>query len=64
MESFYNLENAYYGTTISPTQGGTNNSEFELLASNSTYLMQNSAPYNYFALKGEQDYRKELFEFE
>ena len=48
MESFYNLENAYYGTTISPTQGGgTNNSEFELLTSNSMYLMQNSAPFNY-----------------
>lgn len=52
LEQFYNIENAIYGYAISPMiGGGTNNSEYELLTSNSMYLLNADAPFNYLDLK-------------
>lgn len=48
MEAFYSIPNAVYGYVITPNiGGGTNNSEFELLYSNSMYLLAGSAPFTY-----------------
>ncbi len=48
---FYQIENAAIGYTFSPCiGGGTNDSEFELLTSNSMYLVSRSAPFNFVKL--------------
>lgn len=45
---YYHLDNAEYGIAGTPTLGGgTNNTEFELLTSNSMYLLQAGAPFTY-----------------
>lgn len=45
---FYGIENASYGISFSPNiGGGTNDSEFELLTSDSMALMASSTPFNY-----------------
>lgn len=45
---FYGLENAVLGHAVTPvTGGGTNNAEFELLTSNSMYLLNADAPFHY-----------------
>lgn len=47
-KSFYGIEDAVYGYAVVPTVAhGTNNSEYELLTSNSMYLLFNEAPFNY-----------------
>lgn len=48
-----NLENAVYGHTVSPhVGGGTNNSEYEMLSSNSMTLMPSITPFNWLNLYG------------
>ena len=48
LEAFYDIENACYGISFSPNiGGGTNDSEFELLTSDSMTLMTSSTPFNY-----------------
>ena len=47
---FYGLTGVMRGQTIVPT-GGTNASEYELLTSNSTSMINASAPFNFLALK-------------
>lgn len=45
---FYELENAVIGHAVTPvTGGGTNNAEYELLTSNSMYLLSADAPFHY-----------------
>ena len=45
---FYGLENAVIGHAVTPvTGGGTNNAEYELLTSNSMYLLNADAPFHY-----------------
>lgn len=45
---FYQIDNAITGyTVVSSSGGGTNNSEYELLTSNSMKLLRNEAPFNY-----------------
>lgn len=47
-KDFYSIENAVFGHAITPSiGGGTNNSEYELLTSNSLFLLNNDAPFNY-----------------
>ena len=47
------LENAIHGHTVSPQEcGGTNNSEYELLTSNSLALMPSITPFNWLNLYG------------
>ena len=51
MDGYYDIPGAVYGHTASSLiGGGTNNSEFELLTSNSMHLLQTSAPFNYLDL--------------
>lgn len=45
MAPFYHIENAEYGYVAA--KGGTNNSEYELLTSNSLDLLKSPAPFNY-----------------
>lgn len=53
---FYGIEGATYGHAISPMiGGGTNNSEYELLTSNSMYLLNADAPFNYLDLEKGQN---------
>ncbi|MBE7006055.1 MAG: LTA synthase family protein [Ruminococcaceae bacterium] len=48
MDGFYHINNARYGFAFSTMIGsGTNNSEFEVLTSDSMYLLNSSAPFNY-----------------
>ena len=48
LKEFNQVENAIRGyAVVSSSGGGTNNSEFELLTSNSMYLLNNDAPFNY-----------------
>ena len=48
LNEFYSIEGAHYGRTQVPALGGgTNNSEMELLTSNSMYLLPIYAPFNY-----------------
>ena len=48
LKDFYSIEGAHYGRTQVPALGGgTNNSEMELLTSNSMYLLPIYAPFNY-----------------
>ncbi len=50
LKPFYDIDNAYHGIAFSPNVGGgTNDSEFELLTSNSMKLMASSAPFNYIS---------------
>ena len=51
LSDFYSVENAVYGFVPAGSGGGTNNSEFELLTSKSMYLLNSSAPFNYFNFK-------------
>lgn len=45
---FYALDNAVLGHAVTPVAGGgTNNAEFELLTSNSMYLLNADAPFHY-----------------
>ncbi len=47
-KEFYCIEDATFGYAVVPTVAhGTNNSEYELLTSNSMYLLHNEAPFNY-----------------
>lgn len=56
MEAFYALDNAVYGRAATPTYGGgTNNAEYELLTSNSIYLLTADAPFNYLKLSTESN---------
>ena len=51
LKDFYALTNASFGhALVSLEGGGTNNSEYELLTSNSMYLLNNDAPFNYVDL--------------
>lgn len=53
LHDFYNIPNAVYGYTASSMIGsGTNNSEFEVLTSNSMYMLNSSAPFTYLNLEG------------
>lgn len=52
LSNFYDNENAIYGHAIVPEIGMTNNSEYELLTSNSMYLLRSNAPFNYVDLSG------------
>ena len=46
MDAFYNMDNSISGHVVVPKiGGGTNNSEYELLMGNSTYLMQGITPF-------------------
>ena len=46
--AFYGLDNAVTGYAVTPvTGGGTNNAEYELLTSNSMYLLNADAPFHY-----------------
>ena len=48
---FYGLDGGVTGLAVAPgVGGGTNDSEFELLTSNSMYLLNRSAPFNYLHL--------------
>lgn len=50
---FYALDNALHGYALSPgIGGGTNDTEYELLTSNSTHLLTGSAPFTYLDLTG------------
>lgn len=49
LESFYDIENAVYGFV--PSGGGTNDSEYELLTSNSLFLLNGSSPFNFLDMK-------------
>ena len=50
LKDFYQIENASYGIAFSPNiGGGTNDSEFELLTSDSMLLLAASAPFNYIS---------------
>lgn len=65
MEDFYNIPGAAYGHTASSLiGGGTNNSEFELLTSNSMNILRATAPFNYMHLENLQanvvDYAESL----
>lgn len=52
MEAFRNIEGAAYGhAVIANIGGGTNDSEFELLTSNSRYLLNSSAPFTFLPEK-------------
>lgn len=55
MENFYALENAVYGYAVVPfVGGGTNHSEYELLTSNSIYLLtSNVTPFNVLSMQNE-----------
>ena len=45
---FYDIPGAVYGWAVAPmVGGGTNNSEYELLTGNSTFLLNAAAPFNY-----------------
>ena len=45
---FYGLDNAVTGLAVTPVVGGgTNNAEYELLTSNSMYLLNADAPFHY-----------------
>ena len=47
---YYSIPNAIYGNAIVPKiGGGTNDSEFELLTSKSTYLLRVGAPFTYLS---------------
>lgn len=51
LEEFYDIENGIYGYACSPgVAGGTNNTEFELLTSNSLALLPLNAPFTYLDL--------------
>ena len=49
LEKFYSIDNAVYG--YAPSGGGTNDTEYELLLSNSLYILNNTSPFNYVDLK-------------
>ena len=50
--AFKNIEGAVYGhATVANIGGGTNDSEFELLTSNSRYLLNSSAPFTFLSEK-------------
>lgn len=52
LASFYGIPGAAYGHAVCPkVGGGTNDSEYELLTSNSTYLLGSSAPFNYLNME-------------
>lgn len=51
LDDIHGLSNALTGFAAVPNVGGcTNNSEYELLTSNSMYLLNSSAPFNYMDL--------------
>ena len=53
MEGYYGIPGATYGHAIVPfVGGGTNNTEMELLTSNSMHLLKANAPFNYLNLDG------------
>ncbi len=48
LESFYNIEDAWYGQCVVPNMGGgTNNTEYEILTGNAMALLGTDAPFNY-----------------
>ncbi len=61
LEKYYSVENAVYG--YAATGGDTNDSEYELLTSNSLFLLNYSSPFNFVDLKdrpGAAEYMKSL----
>lgn len=51
MDDFFGIENASYGYSFSPEiGGGTNNSEYEVLTSDSMALLNSYAPFDYLEL--------------
>lgn len=53
-EAFYSLDNGVVGHAVTPvTGGGTNNAEYELLTSNSMYLLNADAPFHYVDFSAE-----------
>lgn len=56
ISSFYDIEGAQIGrAVVSSVGGGTNNSEYELLTSNSMYLLNAEAPFNYIDFTKSND---------
>lgn len=49
---FYQIENAVRGYALTPSSMSTNKSEYELLTSNSMYLLNSAAPFNNLDLSG------------
>lgn len=49
LEKYYSVENAVYG--YAPSGGGTNDTEYELLLSNSLFLLNGTSPFNFVELK-------------
>lgn len=49
LEKYYAIDNAVFG--FAHSGGGTNDSEYELLLSNSLYLLNKTSPFNYVDLK-------------
>ena len=55
LRSFYDIPGAVYGHAVSPfVGGGTNNSEYELLTGNSSYLLTAPAPFNYLKFRPDR----------
>lgn len=51
LKEFYSIDNASYGYTVVPCiGGGTNDSEYELLTSKSTYLLNSKSPFTWIDL--------------
>ena len=56
LSDFYGIENVNYGYSIQPELcGGTNNTEFELLTSNSMMLLPITAPFTYLRFSSEKN---------
>ena len=54
LRSFYQIPGAVYGHAVAPLiGGGTNNSEYELLTGNTSYLLTALAPFNYVPLSAD-----------
>lgn len=54
LDSFFQIENAIHGYAIVPSPMSTNKSEYELLTSNSMYLLNSAAPFNNLDMSGSQ----------
>ncbi|MBQ5951106.1 MAG: LTA synthase family protein [Lachnospiraceae bacterium] len=56
LSEFYGIEGAFYGHAVVPSiGGGTNNTEFELLTSNSMHLLPIDAPFNYLDFSSDRN---------
>ena len=56
MKQFYSIDNSISGWAVVPNiGGGTNDTEYELLTSNSMYLLSVTAPFNYYKLRNPRN---------